>query len=359
MPLLPGITAGLSAAFCQSLTYLAARHYVQRRVVAEGRGGASREMLVLAHVWMGLFSLVLLPFVWPAGGLSFKALFDPAWKMCVLYLLGQVGTMIALRHAEPSRVSPLLGFKIVVLAGIASFADQPHVAGTAPAAHGLTSLQWLAVGMSVLAAIALSYSGPVMRKRALFGVLLACVAYSFADWNITRTCMAVESLGVPALQASLITVGICHGLCGFVGAAALPAWGSKKRRDWLDAAPYAVAWFVAMLFLYWCFAMVGPLLGNILQSTRGLMSILMSSLLIYWGHHHIEPVSSRGAFLRRLGAGALMFSAVSLYVIGRPQERTMEDGKDTRGSEVHPCSLSRQKIAGTTCSPRATSVKSA
>jgi hypothetical protein len=315
--MIAGIASGLSAAFCQSLTYLTARHYVQRRITSEGRQDASREMLVLAHVWMGLLSVVLLPFVWPAGGLRFDELASPCWKMCVLYLLGQVGTMIALRHGEPSRIAPLLGFKIVVLAGIASFAPQPHIAGTAAAAMGLNGLQWLAVALSMLAAVSLSRSGTRIRASTILGVILACVAYSFADWNITTTCKAIESQHVPALQASLITVALCHGLCGIVAIFFLPLWGSRKRRDWQDAAPYAVEWFVAMLFLYWCFAMVGPLLGNILQSTRGLISILMGVVMIRWGHHHIEPHSPRRVLVLRVASGILMSLAISLYARGQ------------------------------------------
>jgi drug/metabolite transporter (DMT)-like permease len=314
--MIAGIATGLSAAFCQSLTYLSARHYVQRRITSEGRQGASLEMLVLAHVLMGLLSIVLLPFVWPSGGVPFQEVADPCWKMCLLYVLGQVGTMIALRHGEPSRIAPLLGFKIVVLAGIASFVEQPHVAGTAAAAKGLNSLQWLAVGLSVLAAIFLSRSGTRMRASSLLGVIMACICYSFADWNITATCKVIESHQVPALQASLATVALCHGLCGIAAALFLPIWGSRKRRDWQDATPYAIEWFVAMLFLYWCFAMVGPLLGNILQSTRGLISILMGALLIHWGHHHIEPHTPRRVLAQRVAAGILMSLAISLYARG-------------------------------------------
>src|SRR5258706_187295 len=140
--MIAGIATGLTAAFCQSLTYLAARHYVQRRV-GEGESGASRELLVLSHVWMALFALLLLPF--------------------------------------------------------------------------------------------------------------ACSSYSFADWTLPRTCKVIESLGPPTLQASLITVALCHGLCGIAAIPALPIWGSRKRRDWAESAPYALLWFVAMLFLYWCF----------------------------------------------------------------------------------------------------------
>ena len=62
--------------------------------------------------------------------------------------------------------------------------------------------------------------------------------------------------------------------------------------------------------------LVGPLLGNILQSTRGLISILLGSLFAYLGHFHIESEISRREFFGRLGAGVLMTAAVSLYVLG-------------------------------------------
>jgi hypothetical protein len=54
-----GIGFGLGAAFCQSLSYLATRHFVHPR------GGGTRQLLVLAHVLMGVVSGLLLPWVWP------------------------------------------------------------------------------------------------------------------------------------------------------------------------------------------------------------------------------------------------------------------------------------------------------
>jgi hypothetical protein len=315
--MIAGLATGLTAALFQSLSYLATRHYVQRRVGTDaGGGGGSRQLLVLSHVWMGLFSLVLLWAVWPRGGVPLVPMLEPLLLMTGFYLAGQSATTFALRYAEPSRVSPLMGFKIVVLAAMATFLEQPRITG-ASVPPGLTPLQYVAAGLAVVAALSLNYAGGALRRRAAVGVLVACVTYSLCDWNVTRTNLAVFRLvpGVSALQASLLSAGLCYVLSAGVAVALLPAWGSRRPRDWADALPFALIWFTAILFLYACFSEVGPLLGNILQSTRGLMSILLGSLLIYLGHLHIEPLSSRGVFVRRLAAGLLMFAAVSLYVM--------------------------------------------
>jgi hypothetical protein len=327
--MIEGILLGLAAAFGQSLTYFAARHYVQRRVGTEGgaRSG-SRELLVLSHVWMGLFSLVLFAGLliagWPGwqNELTSTNVWIPALQIALYYMMGQVGLFLALRHSEASRVSAMLGFKIAVLAIMSSFFVTPHMAGdtSATGQAGLTATQWLAVALSVLAALALGSVGTLMRKRAIFGVLLACVFFSLSDWYITKTCVALRELGEGRLVASMIGVVLCHGACGIAGVVALPLWGSSRKRDWIDALPYAVSWFVAILILYACFATVGPLLGNILQSTRGLMSILMGVLVAKWGHLHIEPLSGKGVFIRRMAAGLLMFFAVSLYAIRDPSQ---------------------------------------
>lgn len=359
--MITGLATGLAAALCQSLSYLATRHYVQSRL-GTGATGSSRQILVLGHVWMGLFSAILLWAAWPGNGLPISQMLEPLLSMTAFYLVGQSATTFALRYAEPSRVSPLMGFKIVVLAILASFLTQPRISGQ-PLPPGLTPLQYIAAALAVAAALALNTSvggGGALRRRAALSILIACVAYSFADWNITRTNIAIFRLapGISALRASLLSAGLCYLLAGFVGAALLPAWGSRKPKDWSDAIPFALLWFIAMLFLYACFSEVGPLLGNILQSTRGLISILLGSLLIYLGHLHIEPVTGKGVLARRLAAGLLMFAAVALYVIRDPQQiKLWLWRQDTAG--VCPCMVPGTSTAGTNFSTPAMSANSA
>src|SRR5438105_1670004 len=118
-----GIICGLLAALFQSLSYLATRHYVQRRA-----GGASRMLLVLSHVWMGLLAVLMIPVVWPPRVFDWRPVLWPLGGTAVCYGLGQFGLMMALKKTEPSRVGPLLGLKIVMLAFMAMVLVPPNSA---------------------------------------------------------------------------------------------------------------------------------------------------------------------------------------------------------------------------------------
>jgi len=302
-----GIITGLLAALCQSLSYLVTRHYVQKRSVA----GASRQLLVLGHLWMGVFSLLVLPFVWHGTLADVVRVLPAVGYSGVFYLAGQFALLIALKHTEPSRVSPLLGFKIIVLAVMASFVVQPHAAGTV----GLTLMQWSGVALCCIAVVALNFSGNRLRRRAIVAIAFACVVYSLSDWNITILVKQIEAFA-PKTVAPFYAAALTYLLTGLIALAFLPACDFRDKLAWRDAAPWAAAWFLAMIFLYTCFGLIGPVLGNILQSSRGLISILLGSLFVHLGHLHIEPFLGRSVFLRRLAAGVLMFAAVILYATG-------------------------------------------
>ncbi|MCL2648773.1 MAG: hypothetical protein FWD61_17540 [Phycisphaerales bacterium] len=322
-----GIITGLIAALCQSLCYLATRYYVQKRAA-----GASRQLLVLGHLWMGVFSLIVLPFVWHGGVADIVPLLSALVCAALFYLVGQFALLIALKHTEPSRVSPLLGFKIIVLAVMASFMVQPHVAGTPDPVVGLTAMQWVGVVLCCVAAVALNFSGGRLRRRAIAAIVFACVVYSLSDWNIAILVSGVQNMierrlslscsgGVAHVRAAFLApfcaTALTYLFTGLIAAGFFPASGARDKTAWRDAVPWAAAWFLAMIFLYMCFGLIGPVLGNILQSSRGVMSILIGSLLVYRGHLHIEPFHGRRVFVRRLAAGVLMFAAVILYAVGK------------------------------------------
>ncbi|MGN6367323.1 MAG: hypothetical protein ACTHN5_03590 [Phycisphaerae bacterium] len=313
-----GIVMGLGAAFGQSFSYISTRHYVQRRPA-----GASRQLLVLGHLWMGLLALIALPFVWPAGGINWSAVALPLLLATIFYIVGQIGLTMALKYAEPSRVSPLLTFKLFVPAILASLWGQP-VGATQP---GITVWQWIAVIICVTAAYILNLTGGTLRKRAILGLALATLVFACSDWSIG--CLIRDLL--PAvnksnLHASLLAEAIAYLTTGLLAIPLLAWQGTKKPRDWLDAAPFGLTWYIAMVFLFIAFSEVGVLLGSILQCTRGFLNILLAGALIHLGHEHIEPAHAPGVLLKRLAAGFLMFIGITLYVIRDPVEFKMKSG---------------------------------
>jgi len=68
-----------------------------------------------------------------------------------------------------------------------------------------------------------------------------------------------------------------------------------------------------MFFLYTCFALIGVVFGNIIQSSRGIISIGLGYLIANIGFERLEPKITRGVYLRRVLAGLLMTGAVALY----------------------------------------------
>lgn len=294
-----GAAAGIGVAFFQSISYLATRHYMHK-----GDGG-NRRLLVLSHLWMGGISIALLPLFWPDVLPPVGRFIEPLLSSSLFYLIGQISLLMSLKWAEPSQVSPMLAFKLVVLGLLVQFVG----------AQRLNILQWTAIGLCVAGGVILHSSGSAGRGKAAICVAVTCCAYALSDWNLKRLLVVFE-----------ITNGwgerlVFPTLAGyaFTGAAALPFLpkaGSRRWGDWREAAPFGLAWLAAMLCLTTAFALIGLVPANILQSTRGLMSVVMGSLLSAMGFLHLEKKASPAVFARRALAAVLMMGAIALYAFG-------------------------------------------
>lgn len=304
-----GILVGLIAALLQSTSYLFSRRYVTRT------GHGSRELFALSHVWMGVMALVCLPFIWSPTAPALAVYGWPLLGTAGLYVVGQVGLYGALQRVAASRVSPLLGLKILMLAciGAASF----HV----PALREMlllkpvTLLQWLAVVASVLAALMLNEAGGRLTAGAVVFILVACLGYSFSDLGIG---VLVERLAVMGkLRGSMCGCCVTYLVTGLIGIVVMPRDCLGVPAKWKLAFPVALFWFLAMFFLYLSFKQIGVLFGNIVQSSRGLVSIGLGALLAHWEYHHLEGKVSRGVLGRRVAAALLMLLAIITFLVSR------------------------------------------
>ncbi len=293
-----GIVYGLACATAQSASYI-----FSRRFVLAHRGGPLR-LFAMSHIIMGIVSAVALLVLWPAGMPRWGQLAPSVVAMAGFYLVGQLSFFFVVRYVEASRVSPLLGIKILVLAAIYLVLYE-----------ALSSWQWLAVAMGAAAALVLGGSGKLLPWQAAVGILLTCVTYCVSDLNIAVTINTVrDATGLSVPRSALISAAVCYVLCGAVGLALLPWVGRGSAREWLDACPFAACWLGAMVLFFACIGEVGPLYGNILQSTRGIISILLGAVLARIGLIHLEQKTTRGIFLQRLVAGALMIAAIALFL---------------------------------------------
>jgi drug/metabolite transporter (DMT)-like permease len=300
-----GIAAGFFAALMSAVSYLISRHH-------GSRGGSSLRLLVLAHGLMGLACLPAVAWLWPTALPPTGPWVIPLVGSATSYLVGQAFVFAALGRADASRVAPLLGLKIAMLAGITTL-----LPGTR-----LDLQQWLAVALCVAAAAMLQRRGG-LQPAALGYTLAACVTFALSDLCIVGLIDGLQGAAIEAgaplgrLHAGVLAMAVTYVLCGCLAAIMLMTTQGRPQsgRDWKAAACYATTWLVGMATLYTCFGLVGAVFGNILQSTRGVMAIAMGAALAHLGWHEIETRVDRQTLLLRVVAAALMTAAIALYVI--------------------------------------------
>lgn len=289
---------GLLMALFQSMAHLFSRAFIKKH------NNDFLRLLCLSHIVIGVVSLPLAVLMRPAEMPPVSEYIVSLLCCAGFYLVGQALFFAAIAHSEPSRVSPLLGLKILMLAVInAVFLGMDF--GVA---------KWVAVGLSTTAIFLLSNSGGKMGVRPLVFAVLACVGYSLSDLNIKILVDKFDFMGV--FGRSILTSSMCYVLCGLVGAIALMfCRGRTDKETWLYALPFSVTWFISIIFLFSCFSLVGVVFGNILQSTRGLISVVLGFAIAHAGFETWEPKVEKKIFLQRLLAALLMTSAVGLFLI--------------------------------------------
>jgi len=119
------------------------------------------------------------------------------------------------------------------------------------------------------------------------------------------------------MRAALLVCAFSYIFCG-LAVLPLALWVRRVRvADLRATAPYAATWLLSMACLYICFAFAGVILGNIVQSSRGLIVILVSPWLAAHRHwSHLETAHPPHAVARRAACALLMIAAVALYVLG-------------------------------------------
>lgn len=295
--ILIGILCGFITAMGTSLSYVLNRHYVAIR------GGGPVKLLVISHILMGLLAAIVLPFIHDASlpPLSQYAL-DLAGA-AGFYLIGQGGLYVALRYVDASHVTPMLGFKIVIVALIMVVFFATHI----------TLLQWFAVGLCVCSAFLLNKAGAPPPIKALLAILWTCLFYGLSDICIQRVVLVLGVEG--SLRGPLFGGLMSYLFTGLFCAAMLPWHGSLRLSDWTAAGPYAAIWLLAMSLFFVAVSGAGIVLANIILATRGLLSIALGVILSRHGMVHLEKHVHKDVLLRRIFAALMMLAAITLWVL--------------------------------------------
>lgn len=298
-----GLAAGFLAAFLQSCSYLVSARYVRES------GRPSWTLLPAAYLLMAPAAAVLAAatLAFAQGPVPWKAALGPAAASMALCLAANAAMFQMLRSVDASLASPLLGLKVPMLAAFYTFA----------LGRPCSPAQWLAVGLVLAATVALAAAGRRLAAAAWGWLLATCAGFSAADWLIAETFEAVAPAFPSFAPRSLFSLALIYLVGGGAAALAAPLAPPLPRAGWIRwAAPYAVVWFAAMVALYACFAACGVVLGNIVQNTRGLISIALGWAVARAGRTALEERISPAVLVRRVAAALLLLAAVALYALG-------------------------------------------
>jgi drug/metabolite transporter (DMT)-like permease len=317
-----GILLGLSSAFASSLAYLASRRFTVRHAEHEAdqpQWLGPLRLMVTAHLMLavvcGLAFMLLVPRTSTAQPADWSWAIATSVCVALFYLAANTLLFFALRMTEASRIAPLLGFKVVLLALVTNF-----ILG-----DSLVAQQWLAVVLATAAAVMLGYTGGRLPIPVILLGLATCAGFVGSDVFIGQMVPAWlpdglaidDALNHQRIRASITGMSLVYVWCGTIALVLLPLAKPWKQAHWTGSAPYAGCWLIAMICLFSAFSLVTLILVNILQATRGLMSIAIGVVVAKLGHHHIESHAPWRIVIQRGIAAALMVAAIALYVTAK------------------------------------------
>ena len=202
--------------------------------------------------------------------------------------------------------------------------------------------QWLAVVLSAAAAVGMNWSGGNrFTMKGLFWLLVTLVFYSLTDMTENHLVRMPEGGGI---MRTAFGVGVtCYAILGILTLPML--WKFRwTTRQFVLAIPFAASWFFSQVALFVCFGLLGAVFGNVIQASRGLISIGIGMLLLRFGLGNLDARISRRMWLRRIAAGHPLrrFRRVMERLQGAACAVSPEKSENQRyfGS-MSPCALMR------------------
>ena len=173
----------------------------------------------------------------------------------------------------------------------------------------------------------LSCSGGKLSLAGIIGIIGTSLFFAASDTFIkvqqdifhayATTLTSSGGLPLSPFVTNLLIVFVDYSIGGLLALAILPFTGHYPwRATTHHALLYAAVWLGAMILLFISFDEIGLVHGNIVQSTRGLLSIVLGYALARTGAGHLERRLSRSGQAGRFIAGLLMFLSIVLFTLG-------------------------------------------
>lgn len=229
------------------------------------------------------------------------------WKplvVALLFLSGQIWTLVSLQRGDVSIATPVLGLKIILVA----------VFTTLLLEQGLSWQLWLAAALGTIGIASLNLSGAnVAGTKAGATIASAgCAAVSFALFDVlVQKWSPVWGIGR--------FLPLTMGLLGVLSLAVIPLFPAPLRdlprpaRRWIVGGGSLFA-LQSLLFVSGIAHFGAATASNVIYSSRGVWSIVAVALFGHW-FHSAEKELGVAVLRRRFFGAALMFTAIVLVLV--------------------------------------------
>jgi len=224
--------------------------------------------------------------------------------VALLFISGQLWALLALQRGDVSISTPVLGLKVILVAGFVTLLSPEK----------LSWQMWLAAVLTTLGIASLNHSGAHRPGSNATGTIVAAAlaAASFALFDVlVQKWSPIWGLGrfLPIMVAmtGLLTLGLIPLFPSPISA--LP----RPTRRWLlwGGALFALQ----SIFLVSSIAYFGKATpANVIYSSRGLWSILAITFLGHW-FHSTEKTLDASVMRWRFAGASLMFAAIVLVLM--------------------------------------------
>lgn len=247
------------------------------------------------------------PWLGPASWLHVLAL-------GVGFYFGLAFTVIALDQGAVSLATPMLGTKVVLVAGIDAWLAGGSVTAADWAAAVLTTVGvFLLAGSSSPKRQAGRKAEGLSRRKvwiALGVSLLAAIAFAAFDVGVKQW-SPVNEFGRLVPPALVVALGLCATLPMLTGERVF-VW-PREGTLWLAVA--ASLFSAQALVLIWALGTYGDPTGmNVVYGSRGVWSVILVALVGVFATS-VERFESRGVFLRRLLGSLVITSGIGVLVV--------------------------------------------
>lgn len=292
-----GIGMGFLTAILQSLSYLLSRKIILQKNISP------TLLFSVSHIHIGFFSIAILPFF--LNGVPNKSIVLPLLGTAFFYLLAQSLLLIVLEKNESSKVTPLLSLKIPLLSiFLAIFYGGKIIL-----------LGWFAILLCLVGVFLISPPKGKVALKLLVSILVVCAGYAGSDLCIP---LLVKELNYASEYPTLAAIALTYSIAGFFGGVLYAArFGAKinffQKPLHKDTIAYSVAWFFAIASLFGCFTTIDLVLGNMVQSTRAIISVLLGLIVTRLGLIFVEDLSDQKTIVFRISGSILITGSIFLY----------------------------------------------